>query len=89
MNRYTCYLLFGSPGAGKGTQGKVVVNAWIGRVLETNHEPEEVNAKNKRDQRAWYTPFSEPVTFATSLSGKGRRKGLEPGLFVPRWLCDN
>lgn len=24
MNRYTCYLLFGSPGAGKGTQGKVL-----------------------------------------------------------------
>jgi hypothetical protein len=24
MNRYTCYLLFGSPGAGKGTQGKAL-----------------------------------------------------------------
>ena len=24
MNRYTCYLLFGSPGAGTGTQGKVL-----------------------------------------------------------------
>src|SRR6266576_5538715 len=24
MDRYTCYLLIGSPGAGKGTQGKVL-----------------------------------------------------------------
>ena len=24
MNRYTCYLLIGSPGAGKGTQGKIL-----------------------------------------------------------------